>query len=106
MSKKNINTSKSTTSNKEYKFTCPDCGGEELTFVYSASVYDKVHTITKDSAGRPVFKSSPEPHPPVAIVSGELERCFCSKCGKTWYDQFDVPLLRKCTEMPLKPKNK
>lgn len=106
MSKKNTSKVKNTTSDKEYEFTCPDCGCKELIFVYEASVYDKIHTITKDSAGRPEFKSSSEPHPPVAIISGELERCFCSKCKKTWYDQFDIPLLRKCTEMPLKPKNK
>lgn len=106
MSKNNTNTIKNTTSSKEYEFTCPDCGCKELIFVYAASVYDVVHTITKDSAGRPEFKSSPEPHPPMAIVPGELERCYCSECGETWYNQFDIPLLHKCTDMSLKPKNK
>ena len=106
MSKKNTNTVKNTTSTKEYEFTCPDCGGKELIFVYSASVYEKVHSITKDSAGHPVFKPSPEPHPPMDIVPGELERCHCSECGATWYEQCDIPFLRKCNNIPLKPKNK
>lgn len=95
MSKKNINSNKF--KEQEYEFVCPECGCTELIFACDASVYDRAHTITKDSAGRPLFKSYPEPHPPLTIIPGEVERCFCSRCKETWFSQFDIPL---------KPKNK